>query len=169
MRHNIVFFNEIYLLNNKKNKINIIRINVNSLSRILLQNYAVNFSWIRLLIKVYTYLPKFTERGDRNEILLKSSIISLAVYENDPKKFLEENHEMRNIDHQIQEICCSQSHNNEKVEYFNMLNEICYLLVEDKTNKKLYIGFRGNQNVKDLIEDSKLYSKISDINGRFHS
>ncbi|CAF0742591.1 unnamed protein product [Brachionus calyciflorus] len=92
---------------------------------------------------------KFTERGDRNEIFLKSSIISLAVYENDPKKFLEENDEIRNIDHQIKEICCSQ--------------------IEDKTNKKLYIGFRGNQNVKDLIEDSKIYSKISDINGRFHS
>ncbi|RNA41816.1 hypothetical protein BpHYR1_039008 [Brachionus plicatilis] len=112
---------------------------------------------------------KFSEREDQNEILLKSSIISIAVSESNPKKFLEINEEMRSIDYQIEEMCFSQSHNNQKVEYFNALNDICYLMVDDIQNNKLYICFRGTRNLKDLLVDAKGFPKISDINGRFHN
>ena len=46
----------------------------------------------------------FLERIDRDEILLNSSILSYAAYENDPKAFLETAVELKGIDHQIENI-----------------------------------------------------------------
>ena len=110
----------------------------------------------------------FLKRKDVNEILLKSYIASNIVYQKDPKKHLQEIDWLKSVDHQIEEICFSQKNEN-NLKYFNHLNEISYLIIKDISKKKLFIGFRGTQNISDLLVDAKLHSTISNVNGRFHS
>jgi hypothetical protein len=109
----------------------------------------------------------FLQREDLNEILLKSYIASNIVYQEDPIKYLKESW-LKSVDHQIEEICFSRKYEN-NLKYFNNLNEISYLTIKDSKKKKLFICFRGTQNISDLLVDVKLNSKISNVNGRFHS
>ena len=81
----------------------------------------------------------FLARSDLIDVLLKSSILSSIVYQDNPKEYLENTPELRAVDHGIKEIFFSQWHG-DNLAYFNKLNEIKYLIIKDDDNKRLFIS-----------------------------
>ena len=112
------------------------------------------------------FVTSLLERDDFAEILLKTSLASSIVYNDDPIKYLEQNY--KSTDHEIESICFSQNHG-DQLKYFNKLHEIKYLIINDKVKKRLYISFRGTQNISDILDDIKIYPVINDVTGRFQA
>ena len=109
----------------------------------------------------------FLKRDDYKEILLKTTLASFVVYQDDPKKYLEETPELKSYDHKIENISFSYSHGNQ-IEYFNKLHKVKYLMINDEQKKIVYVAFRGTENIDDILDDVKIYPVIGNY-GRFHN
>ena len=87
-------------------------------------------------------MESFGDSEDSKDLLLKASIASMIVYQDDPIKYLK-THDLQSVDHGIEEICFSQSHEDKQLKYFNKLSGIKYLVIKDEKKKNVYVSFRG--------------------------
>ena len=123
------------------------------------------------------------ENDDYKYIRLACSIASKIIYEEDPKKHLEEL--SKTYKHGIikESLCISKTMSEyKKMEKFQnkqiyedeLDKDISKYLVcnhqtsSDSKTKRLIVAFRGTENMKDVFADLKAWGTINDHQGRFH-
>lgn len=109
-------------------------------------------------------MENFTFNGSDenfNEILFKTSLLSLAIYEDDPVKYLNDYISINKIRNTLGKICVSEII--DKDDFIKLECEqinIRYLISKNDNNKTIIVAFKGEENLSDILRDGKHFPEI---------